>query len=200
VTPDSPAKGGSKSGDSKEPGKGGGTKGSSDSETKKTDDGKKGSSEVKKTDDGKKGSSGSSGSGSVRGVVTIGEVEVVPDVVEERDLPGGDPNTDPGGRGGGDVGARNRLPRHPRITQQQRDLVGRAFGTATGADDKERPVVGGTSGSVSTNPSESRADDVGGLHAPRPGGGGEAGSAFEALLRSLGLWEKWQAGGPDPPK
>ena len=199
-SPDSPGgpgesnKGPDKGGETKDPKK--------DGETTKKGDDKGGSSgsDVKKTDDGKKDSSGSSGSGRVRGSVTIGEVRIEQDVVEEQDLPGGDPETGRGRGEGEDLRGRIAAHRPPGVTNQDADLVGRAFGKTTGADDKERPVTGGTSGSVSGNPSESRANDVGGLHVPRPGGGGEGGSAFEGLLRRLGLLEKWQAGGPDPPK
>jgi hypothetical protein len=107
-----------------------------------------------------------------------------------------------GRRGGGDdVGAR-RLgkPLPPGVTQQDADLVGPAFGTTTGADDKERPNTGGTSGTVADDPAVSRADDVGGGNLRRSGGGRVDLSAGVELLKKLGLWRKFQPAGPDPPK
>jgi hypothetical protein len=112
------------------------------------------------------------------------------------------PELDPHARGGGDdLGARKvRQARPPGVTQQDVDLVGPAFARPAGPDDEERPATGGTSGTVSQDPLGSAANDVGARRLLRSGGGGEAGSALEALLKRLGLWERWQAGGPDPAK
>jgi hypothetical protein len=189
-----------KSGDTKTPGKGG-TK-----DSKEGDDGKKASSEQESTfwkPDSVKGSpSGSSGSKRGGGEDADDTSENQPSISIELGSPPPDPTGDPGGgrSGGGDLGARRlSLPWRP-ITQQQKDLVGPLVGTTTGADDKDRPRTGARSGSVAGDPTESRANDIGGHRKPGFGGGGEAGSAFESLMRKLGLWEKWQAGGPDPPK
>ena len=95
---------------------------------------------------------------------------------------------------------RVRKARPPGVTQQDVDLVGPAFARPAGPDDEERPATGGTSGTVSQDPLNSSTDDVGARRLRRSGGGGEAGSALEALLKRLGLWERWQAGGPDPAK
>jgi hypothetical protein len=128
-----------------------------------------------------------------------GEVKEIP----MTGLPPADPSTG-GGQGGGDVGAAGMLEKYKvkGKTQQEKDLVGPAFGTTTGPDDKERPATGGTSGSVSTDPFDSGADDVGGagVRGRRSGGGSVDVSAAEELLKALGLWEKRQPGGPDPEK
>jgi hypothetical protein len=121
-------------------------------------------------------------------------------IEQDNPLP---PELDPHGRSGGgnDLGGLPKLKARPAgVTQQDVDLVGPAFRKVTGPDDKERPATGSVSGTVSRDPAESEADDVGGLHRPRTAGGGEAGSAFETLLKQLGLWDKWKAGGPDPAK
>jgi len=112
-----------------------------------------------------------------------------------------DPHGRSRGRGRDDVGGLRKPQARPSgVTQQDVDLVGPAFRKVTGPDDKERPATGSVSGTVSQDPAESRTDDVGGLHRPRTAGGGEAGSALEILLKQLGLWDKWHAGGPDPAK
>lgn len=88
---------------------------------------------------------------------------------------GEDPATGHGGRGGSeDLGARAHLAKAPRgLTQQQKDFVGPAFATTTGADDKERPATGGTSGKPSTNDLD---NDVGGGHRLQSSRGPQAGN------------------------
>lgn len=79
-----------------------------------------------------------------------------------------------GGGSGDDLGARRRLHSAPRgVTQQEKDLVGPAFAKRTGVDDKEGPVVGGTSGRSSTDDLDS---DVGGQRRLRSTGGPQAGN------------------------
>jgi hypothetical protein len=115
-----------------------------------------------------------------------GEVKQIP----VEGLPA-DPETG-SGKGGDDVGGRKLEKYKVRgVTQQQKDLVGRSFGTTTGADDKERPATGGTSGSVSTDPFNSASDDLGGagMRGRRSGGGTVDRDAGLELLMRLGLWK-----------
>ncbi|MBI2839920.1 MAG: hypothetical protein HYX75_16520 [Acidobacteria bacterium] len=72
-----------------------------------------------------------------------------------------------------DLGARAHLPEAPRgVTPQQKDFVGPAFAKTSGADDKERPAVGATSGRPSSNDLHG---DVGGPHQLRSSAGPQAG-------------------------
>lgn len=92
-------------------------------------------------------------------------------------LPANDPMTGHGGKGGNDARPRG-LPEPARIHQWDRDLP--AFATQTGADDKERPTTGGTSGRPAGGDLD---DDIGGPAASslRKGGGGEAGPLWKDL-------------------
>lgn len=119
---------------------------------------------------------------------------------EDTGLPPADPAT--GGGSGDDLGG-GKLSKYKTsgVTQQQKDLVGDAVGKTTGADDKDRPDTSGASGTVATDQSESRSDDLGSGKLPgRRGGGSIDVSAGDMLLKSLGVWEKMQPGGPDPAK
>lgn len=155
--------------------------------------GSSGSQTTGNSDTGKKDKVGKNELGASE---SSGDVKTIP----VTGLPG-DPETG-AGRSGDDLGG-GRMAKYKvkGVSQQEKDLIGPAFGTTTGADDEERPAVGGTSGTVATNTSESRANDVGGTNAPRRSSGGSVGRfAGEELLRKLGLWEKLKPGGPDPEK
>jgi hypothetical protein len=118
-----------------------------------------------------------------------------PPVTEESDL-ANDPSTGHGtGRGGNDLGPRGKLPKGtPGVTQQQKDLVGNAVGTTTGADDKERP----STGSRSSNASNSNGDlgDVGGRRMRRATGGARA----EVRGPTEGIWWLLNRNRAQPPE
>lgn len=145
------------------------------------------------SDTGKKDKTGKEGLGPSE---STGDLKTIP----VTGLPA-DPET--GGSRGGDDLSGGKLEKYKvkGVPQQQKDLVGPAFAVTTGADDKDRPATGGTSGTVATNTSESRANDVGGSNmARRTGGGTVDRSAGTELLMQLGLLAKLQPGGPDPEK
>jgi hypothetical protein len=85
------------------------------------------------------------------------------------------------------LGARGKLPQGaPGVTPQQRDLIGPAFGTTTGPDDKDRPNTGGTASPNTSDPNNDLGDDLPGR---RLGGhGGEPGPSFrEQFYLWLGI-------------
>jgi hypothetical protein len=106
------------------------------------------------------------------------------DKLERQSNSGGNglpPAEEGDGPRGNDLGARGKLPQGaPGVTYQQRDLVGSAFGTTTGPDDKDRPNTGGTTNRNTSDPNNDLGDDLPGR---RLGGqGGEPGPSFRELF------------------
>jgi len=80
-----------------------------------------------------------------------------------------------GGATGNDLGTIGKLSKGaPGVTQQEMDLVGAAFGTTTGADDKDRPNTGGRPSTNTSDPNRDLGNDVGGRRMRRGTGNGGA--------------------------
>jgi hypothetical protein len=115
------------------------------------------------------------------------EVEVEQDEDQQNSNPGL-PSADEsrGGSGGNDLGAAGKLskPLHG-VTPQEKDFVGPAVGSTTGADDKDRPNVSHP-GHTSSDSSNDLGNDLPGNRLR--GQGGESMVSLSVLLyQRLGI-------------